>query len=119
MLNIYEEEQEEFSENGRIREVFKRVQHPQLQDTVKALKVRFGMEGLAYTQTANHLTTAVSELPEFHSTCRIAAARIRGGSADTGNHNKYNNSTRKGAQNPAFVQRMGKYSRNSTSTGGP
>ena len=41
MFNIYEEEQEEFSENAKICELFKRVQHPQLQDTVKAIKVRF------------------------------------------------------------------------------
>ena len=71
--------------------------HPQLQDTVKALKVHFDMEGLTYTQAANHLTAAVSELPEFHSTRWVAAARIRGGSADTGTHNKYNNSAGKGA----------------------
>ena len=95
MFNIYEEEQEEFSENAKIRELFKQVQHPQLQDTVKALKVHFDMEGLTYTQAANHLTAAVSELPEFHTTCRIAAARIHGG-YDTGVHNKYNNSAGKG-----------------------
>ena len=88
MFNIYEEEQEEFSENAKIRELFKWVQDPQLQDTIKALKVRFDMEGLTYTQAANHLTTAVSKLPEFHTTRRVAAARIRGGSADTGTHNK-------------------------------
>ena len=70
MFNIYEEEQEEFSENAKIRELFKQVQHPQLQDTVKALKVHFDMEGLTYTQATNHLTAAVSKLPEFHS-CRI------------------------------------------------
>ena len=97
VFNIYEEEQEEFSENAKIRELFKRVQHPQLQDTVKALKVHLNMEGLTYTQAANHLTAAISELPEFHSTHRVAAAHIRGGSADTGTHNKYNNSARKGA----------------------
>ena len=39
MFNIYEEEGEEFTENAKLRELFKRVQHPQLQDTVKALKV--------------------------------------------------------------------------------
>ena len=44
MFNIYEEEGEEFTENAKLRELFKRVQHPQLQDTVKALKVRFNME---------------------------------------------------------------------------
>ena len=76
---------------------FKRVQNPQLQDTVKALKVRFDIEGLTYTQAANHLTAAISELPEFHSTRRVTAARIHGGSADTGTHNKYSNSIRKGA----------------------
>ena len=36
MFNIYEEEGEEFTENAKLRELFKRVQHPQLQDTVKA-----------------------------------------------------------------------------------
>ena len=55
------------------------------------------MEGLTYTQAANHLTAAVSELPEFHTTRRIAAPPIHGGSANIGIHNKYNNSTRKGA----------------------
>ena len=55
------------------------------------------MEGLTYTQAANHLTAAVSELPEFHTTHQVAAAHIRGGSADAGTHNKYNNSAGKGA----------------------
>ena len=86
-----------FSENAKIRELSKCVQHPQLQDTIKALKVHFDMEGLTYTQAANHLTAAVSELPEFHTTHQVAAARIRGGSADAGTHNKYNNSAGKGA----------------------
>ena len=99
MFNIYEEEQEEFSENAKIRDLFKRVRHPQLQDTVKALKVHFDMEGLTYTQAAN-LTVAVSELPEFHSTRRVAAAHIRGGSAYTGTHNKYSYNNSAGKQAP-------------------
>ena len=107
MFNIYKEEQEEFSENAKIRELFKWVQHPQLQDTVKALKVRFDMEGLTYTQAANHLTATVSKLPELHTTHQIAAARIRGGS-DTGVHNKYNNSTRKGAPKSGICTAEGK-----------
>ena len=119
MFNIYEEDQEEFSENAKIRELFIRVQHPQLQDTVKKLKVRFDMEGLTYTQAANHLTAAVSELPEFHTTRRVAAAHIRGGSADTGTHNKYNNSTGKGAPKSGIRTVDGKYSWGFTSTGGP
>ena len=35
MVNIYEEEGEEFTENAKLRELFKRVQHPQLQDMPK------------------------------------------------------------------------------------
>ena len=84
------------------------MQNPQLQDTVKALKVRFDMEGLTYTQAANHLTAAVSELPEFHSTRRVAAAHICGGSADTGTHNKYNNSDGKGAPKSGICTADGK-----------
>ena len=84
MFNIYEEEGEELIENAKLRELFKRVQHPQLQDTVKAFKVRFDMEGITYTQAANDLTAAVLELPEYHLTCNVSASSsgvpwIRGG----------------------------------------
>ena len=37
MFNIFKEEGEELSENAKLWELFKRVQHPQLQDTIKAL----------------------------------------------------------------------------------
>ena len=93
MFNIYEEEEgEEFTENAKLRQLFKRVQHPQLQDTVKALKVRFDMEGIMYTQAANHLTAAVSELPEYHLTCKVSASssgtqRIRGRGGNNHNSN--------------------------------
>ena len=92
MFNIYKEEGEEFTENAKLRELFKWVQHPQLQDTVKALKVRFDMEGIMYTQAANHLTAAVSELPEYHLTCKVSASssgtsRIRGGGGSNHNSN--------------------------------
>ena len=86
------------------------MQHPQLQDTVKALKVHFDMEGLTHTQSANHLTAAVSELPEFHTTRRIAAARIHGGS-DTGIHNKYDNSAGKRVPKSGIHTVNGKSSR--------
>ena len=92
MFNIYEEEEEEFAENAKLRELFKRVQHPQLQDTFKALKVHFDMEGITYTQVANHLTTAVSELPEYHLTHKVSASSsgtswIRGGGGSNHNSN--------------------------------
>ena len=77
MFNIYEEEGEEFTENDKLHELFKQVQHPQLQDTSKALKVCFDMEGITYTQAANPLTAAVSELPEYHLTCKVSASSSR------------------------------------------
>ena len=62
MFNIYEEEGEPFNKKAKVRELFKRVQHRDLQDTVKVLKVKFDLEGLTYTNAANHITAAVSEL---------------------------------------------------------
>ena len=65
MFNIFKEEGEQLTENAKVRELFKHVQHTQLQDTVKALHVRYNLDGITYTEVANHLTAAVSELPEF------------------------------------------------------
>ena len=92
MFNIYEEEGEEFTENAKLRELFKRAQHPQLQATLKALKVCFDMEGITYTQAAKHLTAAVSELPEYHLTRKVSASspgtpRIRGSGGSSHNSN--------------------------------
>ena len=79
-INIVKEEGEQLTENAKVRELFKRVQHTQLQDTVKALCVRFDLDGITYTEAANHLTTAVSELPEFQLAQRVSAVKqIRGG----------------------------------------
>ena len=74
MFNIYEDEGEEFTENAKLHEPFKQVQHPQLQDTVKALKVHFHMEGITYTKTANRPIAKVSELPEYHLTRKVSAS---------------------------------------------
>ena len=80
MFNIFKEEGEQLTENAKVRELFKRVQHTQLQDTVKTLHVRYDLDGITYTQAANHLTTAVSELPEFQlARCVSSVKRIRGG----------------------------------------
>ena len=72
MFNIYEEEGEEFTENAKLRELFRRVQHPQIQDTVKALKARFVTEGITYTQAAYHLTAVVLDHPEYHVTRNVS-----------------------------------------------
>jgi hypothetical protein len=88
MFNIFEEENEEISEQAKVRMLLKKVEHPQLQDAVGALRVRASMEGLTFTACANHLSAQVSELPDTQSSRKIAAAssdrtkepkRIRGG----------------------------------------
>ena len=68
------------------------VQHSEVQDTVKAIEVCFDMEGITYTQAANHLTAAVSDLPEYHFTRKVSALssgapRIRGGGGSSHNSN--------------------------------
>ena len=80
MFNIFKEEGEQLTENAKVRELFKCVQHTQLQDTVKALRVRYDLDGITYTEAANHLTAAVSELPKFELAQRVSAVnRICGG----------------------------------------
>ena len=42
----------------KLHELFRKVQHPQLQDMVKAIEVRDDLDGITYSETANHLTSA-------------------------------------------------------------
>ena len=79
MFNIFKEEGEQLTENAKVRELFKHVQHMQLQDTVKVLHIRYDLDGITYTEAANHLTTAVSELPEYQLARHVSAINcIRG-----------------------------------------
>ena len=85
MFNIFQEEGEELTENAKVRELLKHVQHNKLQDTVKALWVRFDLDEISYTEAANHLASAVSELPEYLLACHVSSLkRIRGGGSEKG-----------------------------------
>ena len=85
MFNIFQEEGEELTENAKVGELLKRVQNNQLQDTVKALWVRFDLDRISYTEAANHLTSAVSELPEYLLARRVSSLkRIREGGLEKG-----------------------------------
>ena len=60
--------------------------HPQLQDAIGALRVRHQMEGINFTERANHLSANVSELPDHQPSKKVSAVdktnepqRIRGG----------------------------------------
>ena len=109
MFNIFQEEGEELPENAKVRELLKRVQNSQLQDTVKALRVRFDLDGISYTEGANHLTSAVSELPEY--LLARSLKRIRGGGSEKGK-NKFK-------QDSIYVQTTGPYSQDTTEIGNP
>ena len=85
MFNIFQEEGEELTENAKVHELLKCVQNNQLQDTIKALRVRFDIDGISYTEAANHLTSAVSELPDYLLARHVSSLkRIRGGGLDKG-----------------------------------
>ena len=90
MFNIFEEEKEVISEQAKVCMLLKKVEHPQLQDAVGALRVRATMDGITFTECANHLSAQVSELPDNQSNRKFSGAltdrnndpkRIRGGGA--------------------------------------
>ena len=60
------------TENAKLRELFKCTKHTQLVEYVKALEVRYDMDGLTYTQAANHLTAAVSKIPDYQMARRVS-----------------------------------------------
>ena len=48
-------------------------------ESVKALEVRYDMDGITYTQAANHLTVAVSKLPDYQMARRVSNVKTGGG----------------------------------------
>ena len=63
MFNIFRDEEEPMAESTQVRELFRRVQQPQLQDTVTDLEFRADLDGIKYSEADDHLTAAVSKMP--------------------------------------------------------
>ena len=66
MYNIYQTHGEEMTEDTKIRFLFKKIDYQGLSNTVEAMKTKIATEvpgTVTYTTVANHLSTAVSELP--------------------------------------------------------
>ena len=88
------------SEEAKIRFLFKKAQHTDLKSAVKALKAQM-MAGVnvTYTMAANHLSTAVSELPEYVSKNRNVSAvgkdKSEGGSEKATIYNSLERPTKK------------------------
>ena len=45
--------------------LFRWIQHPQIKDKVEALEVRADLDRITYLEAENHLTAAVSKIPEY------------------------------------------------------
>ena len=61
------DEGEELSEDAKIRFLFKKIGHFGINSAVEAMKACIIASGTAitYTTIANHISTAISELPEY------------------------------------------------------
>ena len=66
MFNIFTQENEPMTEEAKIRFLFQAIQHKDLLVAVEALRAQqTAGANLTYTACCNHLTTAVSQLPEY------------------------------------------------------
>ena len=112
MFNIFQEEDDVISEQAKVRMLLKKVEHPQLQDAIGALRVRHQMDGINFTECANHLSAIVSELPDHQLSRKVSAVdkkpqRIRGGGGRPGSDLA---SKRKGIHMPDGTVWTGYYS---------
>jgi hypothetical protein len=88
MYNIYEKEGEPMPDDAKTRFLFKKVQHSGLRGAIEALRAQqtAGLN-VTYTMAANHISTAVSELPEYLSKNR----NVSGVGSHPGSNNNSNN----------------------------
>jgi hypothetical protein len=89
MFNIYEKEGEEILEDQKVRLLFKKIQHKDLETAKSALQAQQTMgNALTYLTCANHLSARVSELPEYLSKNRnVSGVGTREGSGGDGGNN--------------------------------
>ena len=69
------------ADSMQVREIFRRFQHPQLQDMVKALEDRYELDWIAYSEAANQLTAAVSNMPEYQFFLKVSGIHDSGGNS--------------------------------------
>ena len=65
IFNIFRDNMWHMEDSMQVSELFSTINHPQLQDTVKSLEVRSNLDGIKYSEAANHLITAVSNMNEY------------------------------------------------------
>ena len=93
MFNIYAIHGEAMTEEAKIRFIFKKINHERLQSTLDAMKTKIATEvagAVTYTTVANHLATAVSELPDFLNRNRNVSGIQSGGGGCRGGGSRAN-----------------------------
>jgi hypothetical protein len=104
MFNIFEKEGEPMPEAARVRFLFKKVQHKDMQLSIESLQAQqTAGTVITYTMAANHLTTKVSTLPEYISKNRSISAvgKSVSFSSSSGNDASIHNSD--GTINTGFI----------------
>ena len=67
------------ADSMQVRDILRKVQQPQIQDTVKAIEVRADLKGIKYSESDNQLTAAVSKIPEYKLYQNISGIQDSGG----------------------------------------
>ena len=68
MFNIYDKEDEEVPEDQQVRILFNKIKSKDLESAVNALKAQATTgTNITYTMATNHLSAAVSQIPEYLS----------------------------------------------------
>ena len=81
MFNIFRDEGEQIANSTQVREIFRRVQHPQPQYTVKDFEVRHEFDNIKYSEAANQLTPAVSNITEYQLYQKVSGIQSSGGNS--------------------------------------
>ena len=100
MFNTFHNEEEPMDVSPQVHELFRRVKHPQLQDTVKALEDRSDLESIAYSEADNRLTAAVSKITEYQFPQTVSGIKVSGGNSGG---NSDGNGPRKGGRNSGII----------------
>ena len=79
LFNIFSNKGELMDNRTKVPKLFRRVQQPQFQDRVKDLEVRADLDGIKYSETANHLTSSVSKMPEYQLPQKVSSIQASGG----------------------------------------
>ena len=81
MFDIFRDKGKMMADSTQVRELLRRVQHPQIQDTVKALEVKSDLDVIKYSEEASHLTTSVSKMLEYQVSWKISRIQASGGNS--------------------------------------